>query len=217
MESVNLANNSTQVKRRDLDFYPTPENVTHALMQFLHKQDIIRPHAMIWEPACGDGAMSRVIESYGYTVASSDIREDCGYGRGGVDYLETPCDREYNGIITNPPFAQAADFIRKATSEAPLVAMLLKSQYWHAEKRTKLFLNFPPAWVLPLNWRPDFKAAENAENGKKGSPLMEVLWTVWIEGQTDTRYRILSKNGLEDTQPKEGGHGKDDIPDEQRN
>lgn len=193
LEAVNLANNSTQVERREQDFYPTPDNVTHALMRFLHDQSIIKPHAMIWEPACGDGAMSKVIESYGYTVASSDVREDSGYGRGGIDYLNTPCDWRYDGIITNPPFKIAADFVKKAVNEAPVVALLFKSQYWHAEKRTKLFNEFQPAWVLPLNWRPDFKAAENAANGKKGAPLMEVLWTVWVRGNTDTRYRILSK------------------------
>lgn len=192
MEAVNLANNSTQVKRRELDFYPTPANVTQALMDFLIEEREIAPDTFIWEPACGDGAMADVIRQYGCHVMSTDIRHT-GYGIGGMDYLTTPVSKPIYGIITNPPFAQAADFIRKATQEASLVAMLLKSQYWHAEKRTQLFRDYPPAWVLPLNWRPDFKAAENAENGKKGAPLMEVLWTVWIQGNTDTRYRILSK------------------------
>ena len=191
MQAVGLANSSHDVKRREKDFYPTPANVTHALMNFMHDNDLIEPQSTIWEPACGDGAMSVVLESYGYEVISTDIREDSGYGKGGIDYLTNP--GKANAIITNPPFAQSSQFITKAIGEAPLVAMLLKSQYWHAEKRTKLFNKYPPSWVLPLNWRPDFKAAENAANGKKGAPLMEVLWTVWIRGNTDTRYRILSK------------------------
>ncbi|GAB7057372.1 hypothetical protein JCM16163A_41210 [Paenibacillus sp. YK5] len=93
-----------------------------------------------------------------------------------------------HAIITNPPFNLSADFILKAIGEADVVAMVLKSQYWHASKRTKLFQQYPPAYVLALNWRPDFL---NKERG--GSPTMECLWTVWIRGQEDTRYRILAK------------------------
>ncbi|MNW53186.1 hypothetical protein D3C74_307380 [compost metagenome] len=130
--------------------------------------------------------MSRVLEAAGYHVASSDVSHT-GYGNGGIDYLTvegTGCD----AIITNPPFSLSAQFIRKAVGEADIVAMLLKSQFWHASKRTELFQQRPPAYVLALNWRPDFMEGERG-----GSPTMECLWTIWIDGQTDTRYRILSK------------------------
>lgn len=187
MQAVNLTNSSTTNSRRALDYYPTPPEATHALVRFLHDNDLIDPHAYIWEPACGDGAMAEVISSYGHRVVSTDIRHT-GYGIGGIDYLLRPADEPVKAIITNPPFAQAEDFIRKAAGESPLVAMLLKSQYWHASKRTKLFTDHPPAWVLPLNWRPDFLAGERG-----GAPTMDVIWTVWIRGQQDTRYRILSK------------------------
>ena len=56
---------------------------------------------MIWEPACGDGAMSRILEAAGHTVISTDL-VDRGYGRGGHDFLadhETMADH----IVTNPP------------------------------------------------------------------------------------------------------------------
>ncbi len=66
--------------------------------------------------------------------------------------------------------------------------MLFKSQVWHAENKAKLFALYPPTYVLALDWRPDFL------NGKRGgAPTMECLWTVWIQGKTDTRYRILNK------------------------
>jgi hypothetical protein len=66
--------------------------------------------------------------------------------------------------------------------------MVLKSQYWHAKKRSELFIKNPPAFVLALNWRPDFLDGERG-----GASTMEVLWTVWLKGQTDTRYRILPR------------------------
>lgn len=96
MKALNLANGSTENKRRELDFYPTPPDVTHALMRFLDLEQ-----CTIWEPACGDGAM---------------------------------------------------------------------------------------AYVLPLTWRPDFMGGERG-----GTPTMEVHWTVWRRGQTDTKYRLLGR------------------------
>lgn len=176
-----LANGGDKANRRALDFYPTPANVTQALLLFL----AIQP-CTIWEPACGDGAMSRVLEAAGHTVISTDLRQT-GYGEGGIDYLTAPT-RSTDAIITNPPFAASEDFIRKALADAPLVAMLLKSQYWHAQKRHRLFNEHPPAWILPLTWRPDFL---NGERG--GAPTMDCLWTVWIRGQTATRFEPLPR------------------------
>lgn len=55
------------------DFYPTPAWATYALI------DNERFTGDIWEPACGDGAMSEVLARTGNTVISSDLY-DRGYG-----------------------------------------------------------------------------------------------------------------------------------------
>jgi hypothetical protein len=180
MKALNLANGSTENKRRELDYYPTPPDVTHALMQFLKLDP-----GTIWEPACGNGAMAKVLAEYGHHVLATDIRET-GYGQGGIDFLATTLECE--AIITNPPFALSEAFIRHSLSQAETVAMVLKSQYWHAAKRKTLFKEYPPAYVLPLTWRPDFMSGERG-----GAPTMEVHWTVWRRGQTDTRYRLLER------------------------
>lgn len=180
MEALNLANNSTTNKRRELDYYPTPPDVTHALMRFLSLEQ-----CRVWEPACGDGAMAKVLAEYGHDVFASDIRET-GYGQGGVDFMTAT--HECEAIITNPPFALSEAFIRHSLPQAETVAMVLKSQYWHAAKRKALFEEYPPAYVLPLTWRPDFMGGERG-----GAPTMEVHWTVWRRGQTDTKYRLLGK------------------------
>lgn len=177
-----LANRSAK-DRRKLDYYPTPPEVTHALMQFLELPSYLN----VWECAAGEGHMANVIAEYGHHVVSTDIRET-GFGSGGRDFLledklQAPV------IITNPPFQESEAFIRHAIGMgAEVVAMLLKSQYWHAAKRAKLFADHPPTWVLPLTWRPDFLFGE-----KGGAPTMEVLWTVWVEDRTDTRYRVLAR------------------------
>lgn len=179
--SLVLANSSLTNKRRELDYYPTPPDVTLALLRFLN----LSKDLTVWECACGDGHMSEVLKREGYTVYSSDVR-GTGYGEGDADFLQK--NRKADVIMTNPPFALSESFIRHAISQAPIVAMLLKSQYWHAQKRSVLFQERPPAWVLPLTWRPDFMFGERG-----GAPTMECLWTVWIEGQLDTRYRLLQR------------------------
>jgi hypothetical protein len=180
-KDLQLAGGNFKQDRRALDYYPTPPDATVALMEFLKLEP-----CFIWEPACGDGSMSKVLESYGHTVCSSDIQQNC-YGIGGCDFL-TVEPMDVDAIITNPPFNQSQAFIERSLKMANVVAMLLKSQYWHARKRLELFEQHPPAWVLPLTWRPDFLGGE-----KGGAPTMEVHWTVWIKGNPDTRYRLLKK------------------------
>lgn len=86
-------------------------------------------------------------------------------------------------IITNPPFSCAEQFIRKCLDLEKPFAMLLKSQYWHAAGRWQLFMEHPPAFVLPLTWRPDFNFGKRG-----GNPTMEVLWTVWDSMPCKTAY-----------------------------
>ena len=180
--TATLANGGQKEKRRALDFYPTPREVTIALLEYLRL-----PPSLIWEPACGQGAMSQVLEAYGHTVYSSDIADTC-YGSPGMDFLTANADGNYNAVITNPPFALSEGFILKALQHAPVVAMLLKSQYWHAAKRQELFNAHTPAYILPLTWRPDFMFGERG-----GAPTMDVLWTVWVKGQHMAKYEPLQR------------------------
>ena len=177
MKGLTIANGGDKNKRRKLDFYPTPPDATHVLMQFLNLDP-----CKVWECACGNGAMAEVIKEYNHSVISTDISAT-EYGVSGVDFLNEY--RTCDAIITNPPFNISHEFILHATKQAGIVAMLLKSQYWHAKKRIKLFTTNQPSYVLPLTWRPDF--------GGGGAPTMDVLWTVWVDGDTDTKYRLLSK------------------------
>ena len=179
--------------RRALDFYPTPKNVTKALMDFLFKEKVLDFNCSIWECACGDGSMSDVLKEYCPDVYSSDLR-DAGYGVGGVNYLQEQHPMKFEAIITNPPFNLSAGFIKKATNESRVVCMLLKSQYWHAKNRCDLFFSNPPSYVLPLTWRPDFLEHEKKAGDKKGAPTMEVAWSVWIKGDNQTKYIPLKKD-----------------------
>lgn len=150
-------------------FYPTPPEPTEALLQ--HYIDII-PRTVL-EPACGNGAMSRVIAANGYTVLSSDLIHR-GFGYGAVDFLQMPAIDGWKqcAMITNPPFFAADDFITQAHRLGfPFIALYLKSTYWNAAKRYDLWKRHPPKACHPLTWRVDFTGGGNA--------TMDCQWCVW--------------------------------------
>lgn len=161
-------------KRKEADFYPTPSDVTVALFDYLS----LKPGTRVLEPACGDGALSKVAEFYGFDVTSSDIRvEPSIYGEMGVDFLSQSYPEKFDWMITNPPFNLAIEFATKGLDVSRNCAMLLKSQFWHAKSRRDFFMENRPSKILPLTWRPAFL---EAERGK--SPLMDVMWVIWTEG-----------------------------------
>src|ERR1700743_4015230 len=81
------------------DFFPTPAWATFALI------DNEKFEGDIWECACGDGAMSRVLEETGNAVFSTDLYER-GFGESGHDFLAEM--RTMPNIVTNPPYNAAA-------------------------------------------------------------------------------------------------------------
>ena len=176
---------SETYKRNEADFYATPKECTEALINAL--PNIFTPDKLFREPACGDGAISKVLESKGLQVKSTDLH-DRGFGTHGVDFLNC-ASTECTAIITNPPFKIAADFIRVATQLNVPFAMLLKATYWHAASRSDLFEQTKPSHVFPLAWRP----AMSPERGK--SATMDFCWTVWDKTQPQCTYQILRRNG----------------------
>lgn len=166
--------------RSETDFYPTPPDVTDALLLLLE----LPKTTVIWEPACGEMDMVSALQSAGHTVIATDLK----YGQ---DFL-TEALPECDWIITNPPFRVSDKFIERCVEHGKPFALLLKSQYWHARKRYDLFFNHAPAYVCPLTWRPDFLFKKHE---KRSAPLMDVMWCVWIPGSEGTRYVPLSKPG----------------------
>jgi hypothetical protein len=172
--------------RAEDDFYATPHECVTALLP--HIEDFPQ---IIWEPACGDGSISRILLANDRYVISSDI-VNRGYPHTReLDFLAPYCAPYGDTIVTNPPYKHAEAFIRKAFElRCTHIAMLLKSNFWHA-RRGGLFEQHPPSQVLPLAWRPDFTGA--------GSPFLDVVWTVWRPVRRDrvsrgpTTFTVLTR------------------------
>ena len=173
-----ICGGNTAYKRNPSDFYPTPPEATKALLDFLHLPN----GTAVWEPACGEGHMVETMLENGLRVTGTDIQQ-------GVDYLCAEMPEGVDWIITNPPFSLAEQFVRKSAEHGKPFALLLKSQYWHAAKRVKLFDDITPSYILPLTWRPDFLFKTRGS----GAPLMDVIWCVWMPDERETRYIPLKR------------------------
>jgi hypothetical protein len=92
-------------KRVKDDFYATPVNAIEAL---LRREKF---EGSIWEPACGDGAICKTLNLWGYwDVHGSDI-VDRGYKPAEVPLNFLNCmTRNTDNIITNPPFNIGTEF-----------------------------------------------------------------------------------------------------------
>lgn len=186
-----ILTNRSAGDRPATDFYPTPANVTTALVRWLESEELLRPVHRIWEPASGQGHMVRALAAQGYDVTGTDLFNEPAH-----DFLDTALAQpQADWIITNPPFVAAAEFIERAASIGKPFALLLKAQYWHAARRADLFLRHRPAAVLPLTWRPDFLMGS-----KGGAPTMDVAWTVWTPAAQTTQYVPLRRPAPEEVE-----------------
>ena len=188
--STMIGGESNQHGRNAADFYATPPECTIAL---LDEFGWLFEGSRIWEPACGDGAISKVLEEHRLDVISTDLH-DRGFGMEGMNFLTSDC--HCGSIITNPPFNLAEQFIERAAEKEVPFAMLLKATYWHAAKRNDLFNRTRPLAVMAMSWRP----AMSPERGKSGT--MDFIWTVWRSKPVNlSRYHVCSKPSLP---PKQG-------------
>lgn len=165
-------------KRNDgIDFYSTPEWATEALMK---REEF---SGAIWDCACGNGRMAKVIKKYNICF-SSDIRiDDDVYGKKGIDFLLVDRRRFNNNIhniVTNPPFVYAQQFVEKAKQfNIDKVAMFLKLVFLESERRYNLFKDrvFPLKKVLVFCHRPQLYP-EGTEK-PKNSGTIAYAWFIW--------------------------------------
>ncbi len=168
--------------RAEHDFYPTPPEGTRALLS------VERFDGPIWEPACGDGAIAKVLTDAGYRVVATDLI-DRGYGEAGVNFLAETTPRAKN-IITNPPYGRglADGFVlhalRLTRETGGSVAMLVNLASLAHPRRHGLFVRNPPAMVYvldelvchPNGITPPSQPGSYAEH--------RYCWLVWKPGHT---------------------------------
>lgn len=169
--------------REEHDFYPTDARLTRALLK------VETFEGGVWEPACGDGAMSRVIKAQDIPTVSTDLVPR-GYGRGGVDFLRTKVLRSPN-VVTNPPFKYWRQFADHAlelkANKVVLLGRLLLLEGWDRSeffRRTEL----SRVWVVGRA-----KMLPPGATDKGHSGMIAFAWFVWdwaARGRANARPQI---------------------------
>ena len=166
-----------KTKREDEDYYATEPK---ALELFLENLGDLRLNNNIWECACGEGHLSKVLIKNGFNVKSTDLI-DRGFGEV-QDFLKFEGNID-GDILTNPPFKLAEEFVKKAKEVLQggnKLILFLKIQFLESESRFKLFRNFPLKYVYVHSSRQLCSRKGDFENYK--STTLFYAWFVWEKG-----------------------------------
>ena len=137
----------------------------------------------VWECACGEGHLAKVLEEHGFEVISTDLIYR-GYGEPKpMDFLEECFEKFEGDIITNPPYKYALEFVQRALDSVQpgrKVAMFLKLQFLEGKARKEFFLENPPKVVYVSSSR--LKCAMNGNFKQISSSAVAYAWFVWEKG-----------------------------------
>lgn len=171
------ASNHADHDRQEDDFYATDPKA----MELLLEQEKFSHY--VWEPACGQGHLSKVLEQHGYNVTSTDLVYR-GYGeKTSVDFLATEFEPFYGDIVTNPPYKNALEFVEKAydiVENGYKVAMFLRLQFLEGKRRREFFEKHPPKTVYVFSSR--IRCAMNGDFDRYPDSAVAFTWFVWEKG-----------------------------------
>jgi hypothetical protein len=163
---------------RGNDLYETPEVATLAL---LRAEPLPRT---IWEPACGPGAIVRVLRGAGHRVIATDLIDyhSPDQDHAGRDFLlERRAPRGVGMIVTNPPFKLVAQFAAHALSLCPRVTMLLRLTFLESARRSAILDGGQLARVHVFRNRLPMMHRDGWTGSRVSNPTA-FAWYVWESG-----------------------------------
>lgn len=174
-----LAGGNSTTEKAENDFYATdPRTVELFFDKFI--SDGNKLEGKVWECACGNGNISKVIEKYfPCCLASTDLVYR-GYGQGNMDFLK--CREVVDTVITNPPFSLMNEFIKHGLEQTRKYLILLgKIQTLETVERVEILKNSPLKYVYVHSKRQaTWKNGQPLdEKGKKWATTMCLAWFVW--------------------------------------
>lgn len=177
--STLAASNHSAGERQQHDYYATEPKA----MELLLAEEAFAP--VIWECACGEWHLSRVLAAHGYEVISTDLIYR-GFGDSEpLDFLKETLEDFEGDIITNPPYRYALEFVQQALNSVRpggKVAMFLKLQFLEGQSRKEFFLHNPPKTVYVSASR--LVCALNGEFKENLPRAVAYAWYVWEKGYT---------------------------------
>lgn len=171
------------------DFYPTPPEVTRALIAY--ERDRISSFRILWEPAAGDGAMARELVHAGGQVFQSDLI-DRGAGAEIKDFYSFT-KAPAKAIITNPPYGEinARDgkgrWLEHSFSlGCEYIALFLNWDWPAAAGLAPLLERHPISRAYVCRWKVDFTG--------NGAPPQRNGWFIWdAQWIGETAFRFMDR------------------------
>lgn len=172
------SSNHTEEERKAFDYYATDPIAGEHLMNLeIFQEDI-------WEPACGEGHLSKVFLEYDYRVKSSDLIER-GFGEK-YDFLSIHNTYWKGDIITNPPYTYAKEFVEKSLQiieNGSKVAMFLKLTFLEGKGRSDFFRENPPKIIYVSRGRINCAKNGDFKNQRiSGGSAVCYAWFIWEKG-----------------------------------
>ena len=187
LAGAKLAGGNPENGRVEDDYYATnPEAVKMLLTKYTFDA-----HTIL-EPCVGGGHIANAINDFYTTkreITGMDL-VDRGYpGTIVADFLNKT-DKKYEGIITNPPYSLAKEFVEKGMElleDDGQMAMFLKIQFLEGAKRKELFDKYPPKYIYVFRnrmatWNSGLE--KDPKTGKRWATTMCHAWFVWEKGST---------------------------------
>lgn len=176
-QALGASSHSLEI-REENDFYATPEIATKLLLELETFQK------NVWEPACGLGHISKVLNLNGYKVKNSDLIKRDFKETEVIDFLKTK-EKFKGDIITNPPYKYAKEFIEKSfevIENKSKIAMFLKLQFLEGKNRKSLFKKYPPKIVYISSSRLLCALNGDWKNNSVNSGAVCYCWYIWEKG-----------------------------------
>jgi hypothetical protein len=160
-------------ERKD-DLYETPLVAVAALLR--HER---LPHRL-WDPCCGPGNIVNVLRAAGHEVIGSDLVD---YGNSTHFYrrdflMEHKAPDGCAGIVMNPPFKLAEQFIAHALELSPLVVALLRLAFMESDRRSGILEGRCLARIHQFRKRLPMMHRRGWE-GRKANSGIAFAWFVW--------------------------------------
>lgn len=173
------SSNHALENREAFDYYATDLKAVEMLLELEQFAPVI------WEPACGEGHISKVLQAHGYEVISTDLVYR-GFGDPEpLDFLKETLEGFEGDIITNPPYSAGLEFVQRALESirpGGKVAMFLKVQFLEGQKRGAFFKDTPPRTVYISRSR--LSCAKNGDFERFPDSAIAYAWYVWEKGFT---------------------------------
>lgn len=175
---MSSTNRHNAEKRHIADYYVTPVNDIITFLGALDEEITLDIwDKIILDPCAGgdpshDMSYPKALREY-YAIPDDwngiktiDIRED-SLAETKCNYIETKLDYKPFFVISNPPFNQAMEFIKKALDDVEdggYVAMLLRLNFLETKARKEFFDNYMPTWIFVHHKRMSFTDAGGTDS-----------------------------------------------------